>query len=95
MRHVYNGYEAKTPEGAWATWNVVLWFSNDEPIYRDYRRWLRGLSDYPTEEQAEDYVRGVFPSGTPDMEAKAELDDVNWEEVADSFREDWEDIHNG
>lgn len=75
----------------WETWNVALWFGNDEGLYnavRDHhRRFDAG--------DAEEFVWDLLPDGTPDFQkdstsrrdvAKA-YGQVDWQEIADSFNE--------
>ena len=76
------------------TWNVALWVNNDEAMYREMKR--QGRYKY-TAAQAERLCRSFFPNGTKDMasddhwepltraEAKARMDLVNWQEIADDF----------
>lgn len=69
-----------------ATWNVNLWINNEEPLYREMR------AGRPfTAKSAEAFVRGVFPDGTPDMQAGPadySLASVDWSAIADSFNEE-------
>ena len=72
----YNGWEN------WETWNVALWFANEEPLYR------RTHSGRPwTAAGAEELAREVYPDGTPDMDP-AELARVDWQEIADAWNEE-------
>ena len=67
------------------TWNVVLWISGEEPIYRDVVR-----KKPFTEESAEEFVKNHYPKGTPDLKSKGgakAYDKVNWKEVVDAFNE--------
>lgn len=83
----YNGW------ANWATWNTILWCDNEEPIYRArgcyHPSWTAG--------EAERFVRGWYPKGTPDMEpniihdgpSRAEhYSDVDWQAIADAWNEE-------
>ena len=73
----YNGWSN------YETWNVYLWITNDEPIYR-------GLLDARpvSAADAESFCRRIFPEGTPDMDSAADLDAVDWNEIANAVKED-------
>lgn len=73
----------------WATWNIVLWFGNDQGLYgviRDYRGKFTGP-------KAKELVLELLPDGTPDMAdlSKAKLHaayaSVSWTEIAKDFNE--------
>ena len=53
----YNGHKNV------AHWNVALWLSNDEPMYREAMRVIRV---YPNLEDATTTMRCSLPSKTPD-----------------------------
>lgn len=68
----------------WATWNVELWFENDEALYHERRRFLIRHNE-PTADQVEEFVKDRMPKGTPDMDSEKEFNDVNWEELAENW----------
>jgi len=69
----------------WETWNVSLWISNEEGLYRAAKR------EQPfTEESAEAFVKEVYPKGTPDFESEGGAkcyEDVDWKEIVEAFNE--------
>jgi len=83
-----NGYQGWAN---WETWNVALWFGNDEGLYRavlDYRGRF-------TADSAKAFVLEILPRGTPDFKryggspravAKAYAE-VDWREIAADFNE--------
>ena len=77
----YNGW------ANWATWNVNLWMNNDERSYNLIRKNLP-----ITPESAKALVAEVFPpyGVTPDMEDILDLCDVDWEEIAIMWNEDYQ-----
>lgn len=67
----------------WETWNVALWFGNDEGLYYAVR-------EYPsrfTARSAKDFVLDLLPDGTPDFDSPDEYRRVRWGEIAASFNE--------
>lgn len=77
---------------SWATWNIALWFGNEEPLYRAIVREYKRNGRFTTK-TAMDFVLEYYPEGTPDMdklskrELAAELDKVSWREIAADFNE--------
>lgn len=79
----YNGWTN------WATWNVALWLGNVEADYR-----ARVAAKPRTAAEAESFTRSIYPKGTPDFETKdgaAEYENVDWEEIAASWADDYEE----
>jgi len=74
----YNGWTN------WATWNVNLWAMNDEYIYRMVMR----NQPYDADNVEKMVRRHIYPEGTPDMDSAKEMDDVNWEEIAEGWNEE-------
>lgn len=81
----YNGWTNR------ATWNVELWFSNEESLYRFKMDQINGVRD--PEEINGSFVRRcaeeIFPNGTPDMADAMCLAEVNWDEIADGWKEEY------
>lgn len=80
----YNGWKN------WETWNVALWCDNEEGIYR-----ARMECKPKDADEVEAFVKEYFPSGTPDMtgentNAYAAREAVDWEEIADHWKDDYE-----
>jgi hypothetical protein len=79
----YNGWKN------WSTWNVVLWFGNDEGLYHS----LRDYDGRFNATTAEDFTLETFPNGTPDMKnyppskLRKTWGEVSWREVAKAFNE--------
>ena len=82
----YNGYYNR------ATWNLLLWISNDECAYTFFRDLYYRIGGDVIEdrtEQVERTSREWFGSTTPD---DCLLDDVNWIEATETLDENYEEI---
>ncbi len=76
----YNGWTN------YQTWNVALWFGNDEGLYNAYRE-ERERQRF-NRERAREFVEGLLPDGTPDLkDRKDPYRGVNWSEISRSFNE--------
>jgi hypothetical protein len=72
----------------WETWNVALWFGNDEGLYH-------AVLDHHgkfTATSAKRFVLDLLPNGTPDFESSDQgypyhYSRVRWREIAESFNE--------
>jgi hypothetical protein len=68
------------------TWNVALWFDNDQGLYNEAR-------EHPTRftaGSAREFVKELLPSGTPDFKSRGgsrAYAKVDWQEIADNFNE--------
>ena len=83
----YNGWTN------WATWNVALWVDNQEEYYFARVARVKGNAGKEwTAEAVEDFVRAIFPEGTPDMADGVMmvdgLDAVNYEEITTHWNEE-------
>ena len=81
----YNGWTN------WATWNVALWVDNKEEYYFARVETAEMVKKW-TAETVEDFVRTIFPEGTPDMADGVMmvdgLDAVNYEEITEHWNEE-------
>ena len=81
----YNGWTN------WATWNVALWVDNKEEYYFARVETAEMVKKW-TAEAVEDFVRTIFPEGTPDMMNGVMmvdgLDAVNYEEITEHWNEE-------
>ena len=68
------------------TWNVALWFGNDEPLYRTVIDRLREDGKFKTGEDVAQFVIELLPTGTPDFdENPARYLKVKWGEIKRAF----------
>lgn len=72
----YNGYSNR------ATWNIVLWVSNDEGMYNSCRK--RWMAHTPSASDALDWCIIHFGHNTPDGDRIA---DADFDQVAKAFAE--------
>ena len=83
----YNGWTN------WETWNVALWADNEEETYKTKQRFVRGLRIVAWGYfvgHVEHFCKEIYPSGTPDMKDESEMDNVNYQEIADAWQEEYE-----
>jgi len=81
----YNGW------ANWATWNVLLWATNEQPIYDITTRFVKRQAWRPGfTAKCKDFFLNMFPQGTPDMDDVLEMCPVNWDEIAQHLKE-WND----
>lgn len=77
----YNGW------ANYETWNVALWFGNDEGLYNSVREHRIDNGKF-TAQGADDFVSELLPNGTPDFsdmgKARA-YSRVKWGEIARYF----------
>lgn len=84
----YNGWTN------YETWNVALWISNDEPLYRasiDFAKSAQSING----ETVEDFFHTFMGGTTPDLVGMAErgepCDAINFDEIATHWRDEIED----
>lgn len=82
MASNYNGYTN------WATWNVALWVDNEEKVYRLKERIVGREGADLRSSLVKTLVLRVYPNGTPDMNGVSGLDEVNWKELTDEWRQE-------
>jgi hypothetical protein len=76
----YHGWTNRT------TCDVAWQFTKDDALYRAKRQFV---DDSPVVDgwTVEDFVRGLLPEGTPDMDGPGDYDKVDWDQIA----KDWLD----
>lgn len=79
----YNGWTN------WETWQILLWASNAEDLYNEVCRFTEC---YPSarSSRCKAFFLDLFPEGTPDMDGVQEMQNVNWQEIAQHL-EEWND----
>jgi len=74
------------------TWNVQLWISNTEPLYKLVKRLMGNASGSVTTGEFADSLEGflwiLWDGKTPDG---YRLNPVNWVEIATSWQEDFKE----
>ena len=85
VTYEYNGYPN------YETWNIELWIDNEEWLYNERIRFLKYNSTIGAAE-VELFCRGMFPDGTPDMCGASDMEKVDWEHLAELWREEAEDL---
>jgi hypothetical protein len=73
------------------SWNVALWFDNDYDLYTVKVEWLKRA--YRVDAAVvKAFVKLVLPNGTPDFDSPADYDKVNWDEVAENWKAEAEEL---
>ena len=81
----YNGWKN------WETWNVLLWASNEEHLYKRTTRFAQAFAHLVGfDGKCQSFFRDMFPQGTPDMNGREEMSAVDWHEIAEHLKE-WND----
>jgi len=81
----YNGWTN------WETWQILLWAENEQHLYKQTTEFVEfyahraGFLD-----KVKSFFHSMFPDGTPDMDNASEMNEVNWQEIADHLKE-WND----
>ena len=79
----YNGW------ANYETWNVALWFGNDEGLYNLARDYRENNGRFKAR-SVRDFVEDILPNGTPDFQDMGKANcykKVKWSEIADAFNE--------
>lgn len=85
MENDYNGWKN------WETWQILLWATNEEPLYRQTTRFVNVWAHrVGFDDKVKVFFRDLFPNGTPDMDGVDDMQRVDWSEIADHLRE-WDD----
>ena len=79
--NTYNGWTNR------ATWNAMLWLTNDEMHYVVMLEWLKSLDHTPTAKDCKAFLFDHYGDEMPDGE---NTKDVNFEEIAEAMAEDYE-----
>ncbi len=84
----YNGWTN------YSTWNAALWVDNEEYAYFTRIDEQKRIVEWNSE-LVEQFIRDMFPDGTPDMQMREEdgcklhtLDHVNYGEIADAWNDE-------
>ena len=83
--NTYNGWTN------WETWQILLWASNEEHLYKQVNKFVEWASRrVGFELKVKQFFHDMFPEGTPDMDGAEEMKNVNWQEIAEHL-EEWND----
>lgn len=81
----YNGWTN------WETWQILLWIDNEEYSHKEMRRFLRrNRHSQSLPKLIEEFVRELYPNGTPDMDSADEYTAVNWDEITHHLVEEYD-----
>ena len=86
--NTYNGWTN------YATWNVALWASNDEGLYRMQEEFVSNLDEPVTGEDVRTFYTEYMDAETPDLRSMRlegeEIGPINYDEIAEHWEEDRE-----
>ena len=83
--NTYNGWTN------WETWNVLLWLDNEQNLYNAKESFIRRNEHKQNFEiLVKSFLTDIFPNGTPDMKTAEEMEAVNYEEIAETWQEEYE-----
>tara|TARA_E500000305_G_C3869036_1_gene164229 strand:+ start:281 stop:553 length:273 start_codon:yes stop_codon:yes gene_type:complete len=83
--NTYNGWTN------WQTWNVLIWLDNEQNLYNAKESFIRRNEHKQNFEIiVKSFLTDIFPNGTPDMKTAEEMEAVNYEEIAETWQEEYE-----
>jgi hypothetical protein len=75
----------------WETWNVLIWLDNDENLYKIKQSFIRRNEHKQNFESiVKSFLIDMFPNGTPDMKSVEEMKTVNYQEISETWQEEFE-----
>ena len=82
--NTYNGWTN------WETWNVLLWLDNEQNLYNAKESFIRRNEHKQNFEiLVKSFLTDIFSNGTPDMKTVEEMEAVNYEEIAETWQEEY------
>ena len=83
--NTYNGWTN------WQTWNVLIRLDNEQNLYNAKESFIRRNEHKQNFEIiVKSFLTDIFPNGTPDMKTAEEMEAVNYEEIAETWQEEYE-----
>ena len=81
----YNGWTN------WETWNVLLWLDNEQSLYNAKELFIRRNEHKQNfDNMVKSFLMDIFPNGTEDMKSAKEMKEVNYMEIAETWKEEYE-----
>jgi hypothetical protein len=81
----YNGWSN------WETWNVLVWLDNEQSLYNAKKSFIRRNEHKQNFEIiVKSFLTDIFPNGTEDMKSAKEMEEVNYMEIAETWKEEYE-----
>jgi hypothetical protein len=80
----YNGWSN------WETWNVLVWLDNEENLYNIKQSFIRtNEHKQDFDNMVKSFLMDLFPNGTQDMDSAEEMKEVNYQEIAETWKEEY------
>ena len=80
----YNGWSN------WETWNVLVWLNNEENLYNIKQSFIRtNEHKQDFDNMVKSFLTDIFPNGTQDMDSAEEMKEVNYQEIAETWKEEY------